>query len=206
MHRSQSVHFQPHRSQARLGGISHWHLPIKLLGSEPGGDGANLLANSSASCPALSMALAHVSQQLGQQHCSVCPALPRRWAGDMTGAEMTSEMANAYLPSLIYRDTNWIFYAGTPVYLVREPNGPTWVLQEMTQDSDPTLKPDNLDQLDDKYKELPQGWTFETKVLTEDLSLDTSRAGGWAAIMRDEFHNADQACGYDADTNANYIP
>jgi hypothetical protein len=38
MHRSQSVHFQPHRSQARFGGISHWHLPIKLLGSEPGGE------------------------------------------------------------------------------------------------------------------------------------------------------------------------
>ena len=32
----------------------------------------------------------------------------------------------------------------------------------------------------------PEGWTFETKVLDEDLSLDTSRAGGWAAIMRDE--------------------
>ena len=29
MHRSQGVHFQPHRSRARLGGISHWHLPIK---------------------------------------------------------------------------------------------------------------------------------------------------------------------------------
>ena len=129
-----------------------------------------------------------------------------RWAGDMTGAEMTSEMANAYLPSLIYRNTNWVFYAGKPVYLLRDPEGTTWVLQEMTQDIDPSLEPDTLDQLGSKFKELPDGWTFETKVLTEDLSLDTSRAGGWAAIMRDEFHNAYQACGYDSDTNANYIP
>ena len=39
----------------------------------------------SASCPALSMALAHVFQQLGQQHCSVCPAL-RLGAADCDSA------------------------------------------------------------------------------------------------------------------------
>ena len=129
-----------------------------------------------------------------------------RWAGDMTGAEMMSEMANAYVPSLIYRNTNWIFYAGKPVHLLREPEGAVWVLQEMTQDLDPSLEPDNLDQLGSKFKELPEGWTFETKVLTENLSLDTSRAGGWAAIIRDELGCAYQGCGYGADTNANYIP
>ena len=129
-----------------------------------------------------------------------------RWAGDMTGAEMMSEMQNAYTPSLIYRNTNWVFYAGKPVYLLRDPSGPVWVLQEMTQEVDPSLEPDNLDQLGDKLKELPEGWTFETKVLDEELSLDTSRAGGWAAIMRDELGCAYQGCGYGADTNANYVP
>ena len=33
-----------------------------------------------------------------------------------------------------------------------------------------------------------------------------ARAGGWAAIVRDEFHCTYQGCGYGADTNANYIP
>ena len=129
-----------------------------------------------------------------------------RWAGDMTGAEMIAQFESAYVPSLIYRNTNWIFYAGNPVYLLREPGGAVWVLQEFTQDVDPSLEADNLDQLGGKYKELPEGWTFETKVLDEDLSLDTSRAGGWAAIIRDELHCTYQGCGYGADTSANYVP
>ena len=56
------------------------------------------------------------------------------------------------------------------------------------------------------YKELPEGWTFETKILDEELSLDTGRAGGWAAIIRDEFDCTYQGCGYGADTSANYVP
>ena len=53
---------------------------------------------------------------------------------------------------------------------------------------------------------MPQGWKFETKVLTENLSLDTGRAGGWAAIIRDDLGNTYQGCGYGADTSANYVP
>ena len=129
-----------------------------------------------------------------------------RWAGDMTGAEMLVQFQNTYTPSLIYRNTNWIFHAGKPVYLLRDPEGATWVLQEFTKDVDPSLEADNLEVLGDKYKELPEGWKFETKILDENLSLDTSRAGGWAAIIRDEFHCTYQGCGYGADASANYIP
>lgn len=43
-------------------------------------------------------------------------------------------------------------------------------------------------------------------VPNEELSLDTARAGGWAAIMRDEFGCTFQACGYGADSSANYVP
>ena len=132
--------------------------------------------------------------------------VPMRWAGDMTGAEMIAQFQSAYAPSLIYRNSNWVWHAGKPVYLLRDPGGATWVLQEYTKDVDPSLTADNLDQLGSKYKQLPEGWTFETKILTENLSLDTSRAGGWAAIIRDEFHCTYQGCGYGADTNANYIP
>ena len=129
-----------------------------------------------------------------------------RWAGDMTGAEMIAQFQSAYTPSLIYRNTNWIFNAGKPVYLLRDPEGATWVLQEFTKDVDPSLEADNLQVLGDKYKELPEGWTFETKILDEKLSLDTSRAGGWAAIIRDEFHCTYQGCGYGSDPSANYMP
>jgi hypothetical protein len=129
-----------------------------------------------------------------------------RWGGDMTGAEMISQMQSAYVPSLIRRNTVWTFKAGKPLCLLREPNGPVWVLQEYTKAVDPSLTPDNLDQVGSKLKTLPQGWKFESKVLTEDLVLDTGRAGSWAAIIRDDLHCTYQGCGYGADTSANYVP
>ena len=45
------------------------------------------------------------------------------WAGDMTGAEMMTQFQSAYVPSLIRRETNWIWHAGKPLHLLREPNG-----------------------------------------------------------------------------------
>jgi hypothetical protein len=84
--------------------------------------------------------------------------------------------------------------------------GPVWVLQEYTKDVDPSLDINNLDQLGSKLKNLPKGWTFEAKVLTTDLSLDTTRCDGWASIIRDELRCTYQCCGYDSDTSANYVP
>ena len=71
-------------------------------------------------------------------------------------------------------------------------------MQEIHEGCRPEPEPDNLDQLGDKLKELPEGWTFETKVLDEDLLLDTCRAGGWAAILRDDLGCSYQGCGYGA--------
>ena len=129
-----------------------------------------------------------------------------RWGGDMTGAEMLTQFQSAYVPSLIRRSTVWTFKAGKSVVLLCEPGGAVWVLQEYTKAVDPGLTPDNLDSLGGKYTTLPEGWTFETKVLEKDLVLDTTRAGGWAAIIRDDLHCTYQGCGYGKDTSANYIP
>ena len=92
------------------------------------------------------------------------------------------------------------------MHLLREPNGTVWVMQEYTKDVDPSLTLDNLHQVGAKLKSLPKGWVFETKVLTKELSLNTSRCDGWAAIIRDELHCTYQGCGYGADTSANYVP
>jgi hypothetical protein len=128
------------------------------------------------------------------------------YGGEMTAAEMMAQMAKAYSPNLIYRNSNWIWHSGTPVHLLREPNGTVWVMQEYTKDVDPSLTLDNLHQVGAKLKNLPKGWVFETKVLTQELSLNTSRCDGWAAIIRDELHCTYQGCGYGADTSANYVP
>ena len=128
------------------------------------------------------------------------------YGGEMTASEMISQMKNAYSPSLIYRNTNWIWHKGTPVHLLREPGGAVWVMQEYTKDVDPTLTLDNLAQVGGKLRNLPKGWKFETKVLTKDLSLNTANCDGWAAIVRDELHCTYQGCGYGTDTSANYVP
>jgi len=128
------------------------------------------------------------------------------YGGEMTGAEMMAQMQTPYSPNLIYRNSNWIWHAGTPVHLIREPNGAVWVMQEYTKDVDPSLTLDNLHQVGSKLKGLPKGWVFETKVLTKELSLNTSRCDGWAAIIRDELHCTYQGCGYGADSSANFVP
>jgi hypothetical protein len=130
------------------------------------------------------------------------------WFGEMISADLFRQLKpeNAYVPSLIKRPTNWVYYAGRRVNLLREPNGTVWVQQEYTKALDPTLTMDNLDQLGSKFSKLPAGWTFESKVLDRELSLDTMRSDGWASIIRDELGCSWQACGYGHDTSANYVP
>ena len=99
----------------------------------------------------------------------------------------------------------WTCHAGKPVHLFREPNGPVWVLQEYTKAVDPSLTADNLDTVGSKLRPCPR-LDVETKVLAKNLTLDTGRAGGWAAIMRDDLHCTYQGCGYGKDTSANYVP
>jgi hypothetical protein len=65
---------------------------------------------------------------------------------------------------------------------------------------------DNLRDLGKKYENLPEGLKAETKMLDKVLSLDTARCDGWASILRCEFGCTYQACGYDPDTSANYLP
>ena len=128
------------------------------------------------------------------------------WAGDMTGAEMMAQMADAYAPSLIYRNTDWIYYAGKPVYLLREPGGAVWVMQEFTKDVDPSLAVESLDQVGSKLKNSAERLDVRDQGSRKTLSLDTGRAGGWAAILRDELHCTYQGCGYGADASANFVP
>ncbi|WP_137896404.1 hypothetical protein [Ramlibacter sp. 2FC] len=128
------------------------------------------------------------------------------WVGEMVAEDLFQQFQNPYLPSLIQRYTNWIYHVGKPVHLLREPGGPVWVMQEYTKAVDPSLTIDNLHEVGSKLKNLPAGWTFETKVLMEELSLDTMRSDGWASILRDELGCTYQACGYGGDTSANYIP
>ena len=139
----------------------------------------------------------HVGEVVDFQGVKMC------WAGDMSADEVKVHFASPYAIGKILRNTDWIYKAGKPVYLLRDPSGITWVNQEYTKEVDPSLTIDNLDQLGGKLK-LPAGWKFETKVLTKDLSLDTRRSGHWASILRDELGNTYEGTGFD--DIASYVP
>jgi outer membrane protein assembly factor BamE (lipoprotein component of BamABCDE complex) len=126
------------------------------------------------------------------------------WAGDMTSDEIMQHFGKPYFIGKILRNTNWIYKAGKPVYLLREPGGLVWVMQEYTTEVDPSLTIDNLDQVGSKLKNLPEGWKFETVILQKDLTLDTRRTGTWASIIRDDLGNTYECTGFD--DLANYIP
>jgi hypothetical protein len=126
------------------------------------------------------------------------------WAGDMTSDEIMQHMGGAYAIGKIMRNTNWIYKAGSQVCLLREPSGLVWVMQEYTKEVDPTLTMENIGEIGPKLKNLPEGWTFETKILEKDLTLDTRRTGNWASIIRDELGNTYECTGFD--DLANYIP
>ncbi len=139
-----------------------------------------------------------VGEQVHFQGVGMC------WAGDMSGDEIKAHMAAPYAIGKILRNTEWIYKAGKPVYLLRDPAGIVWVMQEYTKAVDPSFTINNLDQVGSKLKNLPKGWKFETKVLTKDLSLDTRRTGLWASIIRDELGNTYEGAGFD--DLANYVP
>lgn len=126
------------------------------------------------------------------------------WIGSLKPEDAQAYFGDKpYTPASIARESEWIFKAGKPVYLLRTPDGKAWVLQEFCHDADTDLTPDNLDTLGKKLR-LPTGWRFETNILPSDLSLNTARSGGRAFIMRDELGNTYQGVGFD--DSASYIP
>jgi hypothetical protein len=126
-----------------------------------------------------------------------------RWAATMTPEAIKSQIGPSYTAGRITRDTEWLYRKGNPVWLLRTPDAKVWVLQVFTKAKDPSLSMDTLDSLGEKLK-LPEGWKFEKKTLTQDLSLQPRRASGYAYIMRDDLGNTYEGCGFDK--TANYVP
>lgn len=120
-----------------------------------------------------------------------------QWAATMTLRDMKNlQESKPYTPALIKRDTEWLYHQGKPVYLLRTPEGITWVLQVYSKKIDKTLTLETLDQLGKKLQ-LPAGWKFETKLLDKELALQPRWANGEAHIMWDDLGNAYQGCGFD---------
>jgi metal-sulfur cluster biosynthetic enzyme len=93
-----------------------------------------------------------------------------------------------YQPTDVRRETVWLFAAGKPVFELTDPKGQVYMMQSYAQIVDPKLTLADLPGLGKRLK-LPTGWTYSTRVLTEDFRLE---AKGVAHVLQDELQNTYQ--------------
>lgn len=94
----------------------------------------------------------------------------------------------AYTVIEVVRSTVFTYVAGRRIYELEDPEGNRYIMQSMSQMNDPSLQLHNLRSLDERL-ELPEGWFFSTRVLTEPLQLT---ANGVARVVTDELSNTYQ--------------
>lgn len=100
------------------------------------------------------------------------------------------QAALAYRPSQIGRVSKYEFLSGQPVFLLRSPEGITWVMQTYTNHKASDLTEADLPELGQRLQ-LADGWQFKAKMLDRDLILDTN---GLAHIVADDLENMYQGC------------
>lgn len=91
-----------------------------------------------------------------------------------------------YIERTVLRDTVWEWSAGRRVHELVAPGGRVFAMQAYCVGIDPTQNEDNLAGLDERLQ-LPEGWVFRTRKLTETLRLRAPE--GIATIVQDELQN-----------------
>ena len=96
---------------------------------------------------------------------------------------------NEYTEISVDRETTFTFLAGREVYELTGPDGSMYVMQSYSQQMAPDLTLADLPQLGDRLA-LPDSWTFTSRVLTEDLTVEDT--DGVATVVQDELANTYQ--------------
>lgn len=92
-----------------------------------------------------------------------------------------------YTVNKVNRHTVFVFNAGEEVYELIDPEGRRWVMQTWSQVADPSLSRADLPKLADRL-DLPQGWTYQPRVLTGELRVDTRTQA--AQVLQDNLTNS----------------
>ena len=97
------------------------------------------------------------------------------------------DQARPYSPYPVSRSTVFIYAAGNEIFQLTSPDGSVFVMQSFSQQKDPTLTLASLPSLGTKL-ELPSGWTFGSRTLTEDLRIVTIKNP--AQVLQDNLGNS----------------
>ena len=80
-----------------------------------------------------------------------------------------------------------MFNAGEEIYELIDPDGHRWVMQTWSQVADPDLSRADLPGLAGRL-DVPEGWTYAPRVLTETLRVDTTTRP--AQVLQDNLTNS----------------
>lgn len=108
-----------------------------------------------------------------------------RYAQVVIGAPETA--GQPYSPQSVDRKAIFTFQAGQTIYVLTSIDGSAYVMQSWSQQRDPSLTEADLAALGDRLA-LPEGWTYSSRVLTEDLVVDTTSRP--AQVLQDELMNS----------------
>jgi hypothetical protein len=92
-----------------------------------------------------------------------------------------------YMDVHVDRGAVFFFDAGRPVYELVAPDGRAYVMQALCLGVDPTMAEAVLPGLGARL-DLPDGWSYRTRVLDQELVIDTTATV--ATVLQDEFENS----------------
>lgn len=98
----------------------------------------------------------------------------------------TTPQAMPYTERHVNRGATFFFDAGKPVYELVAPDGTAYVMQAYCIGVDPTITAESLPALGERLQ-LPDGWSYRTRVLDEELVVDTTTT--LATVVQDELEN-----------------
>lgn len=101
--------------------------------------------------------------------------------------QLSSNNPQPYMVNKVDRKAVFTFDAGRPVFELIDAEGKRWVMQTWSQVVDKELTLDDLPGLASRLT-LPEGWSYETRMLTSPLVVDTTARD--AHVLQDELTNS----------------
>jgi hypothetical protein len=92
-----------------------------------------------------------------------------------------------YISNKVNRHTVFVFNPGQEIYELIDPLSRHWVMQTWSQVADATLSRADLPGLANRL-DLPAGWTYQPRVLTGELRVDTTTRA--AEVLQDNLTNS----------------
>ena len=95
-------------------------------------------------------------------------------------------VSNYYQERTVNRGALFLFDAGRPIHLLHSEVGRSYVMQAYCVGVDAGLNQVALTTLGERL-DLPKGWSYETRVLDDELVVDTTNR--FATVLQDELQN-----------------